>query len=167
MTTAPAAPAEPSGREMLRHTLATLAYRADKPLRDSTNDFAHFRAGDTTRTPSQIVVHMCDLMTWGHGMARGIVKWPDSSPSDWSADVERLFAEITKFEAYLASDEPLLTSAERLFQGPIADALTHVGQLTMLRRLAGVQIRGENYAKADIERGRVGREQAAPRVEFD
>ena len=54
-----------------------------------------------------------------------------------------------------------------MFQGPIADALTHIGQIGMMRRMAGAPVRGENYFKADIAAGRVGAEQSAPRFEFD
>lgn len=167
MTTPHAVAPEPSGREMLRHTLATLAYRAGKSMRDAPPHFSGYHVGDTTRTPGQILAHLCDLMAWGHRMARGDKSWVASTPGDWPADVDRFFAEVAGFDDCLASDAPLVTSAETLFQGPIADALTHVGQLAMLRRLAGAQIRGENYARASIARGHVGFEQAAPRVEFD
>jgi hypothetical protein len=85
----------------------------------------------------------------------------------WDAEVERFFGAVKKFDDYLASDEPLRTSPEGLFQGPVADALNHVGQIAMLRRLAGCPIKGENYFKADIATGRVGREQSAPRREFE
>ena len=80
---------------------------------------------------------------------------------------ERFFTALEEFEAYLASDLPLECPAEKLFQGAIADALTHVGQIAMLRRLAGSPVRAENYFKADVAAGRVGAEQALPRLEFD
>ena len=72
-----------------------------------------------------------------------------------------------RFDEYLASDAPLACEAEQLFQGPIADALNHVGQIALLRRLAGAPIRAENYYRAEITRGRVGMEQTPPRREFD
>jgi hypothetical protein len=81
--------------------------------------------------------------------------------------VKRCFAALEAFDAFLASEEPLAVAPEKLFQGPVADALTHVGQLAMLRRLAGGAVRGENYFQADIVAGRVGPEQAPPRREFD
>ncbi len=167
MTTPHAAAPEPSGREMLRHTLATLAYRAGKTMRGAPPHFSEYRAGDTTRTPGQILAHLCELIAWGHRMAHGDKSWVNSTPGDWPADVDRFFAEVARFEEYLASKAPLVTPAENLFQGPIADSLAHVGQLAMLRRLAGAQIRAENYALASIARGQVGFNQAAPRVEFD
>ena len=89
------------------------------------------------------------------------------APAGWEAGVDRFFRGIEAFDAHLASSEPLRTSAEKLFQGPVADALTHVGQLSLLRRLAGAPVRGENYAVADIAVGRVGPEQADPRREFE
>jgi len=167
MTTAGQLPIAVTDREFLRHTLATLAYRAGKSLRGAPLDFTAFRAGPTTRTPGEILAHLGDLMAWGHRMARGDKSWVDSTPGDWKRDVERFFAEVEAFDGYLAGGEPLVTSAEKLFQGPIADALWHSGQLAMLRRLAGHQIRGENYAIAQIEAGRVGLDQPAPRREFD
>jgi hypothetical protein len=81
--------------------------------------------------------------------------------------VQRFFAALERFDAYLASDTPLHESAEKLFQGPIADALTHVGQIAMLRRMAGCAMRGENYHRAEIILGRVGPDQTPPRREFD
>lgn len=154
-------------REMLRHTLATLVYRAAKPLRDAPPEFASFRLSETSRTPVQILAHMGDLMAWGRSMADGSKKWTDSAPLAWDDEVRRFFDRVAGFESYLASDAELNTSIEKLFQGPIADALQHTGQLTFLRRAFGAPIKGENYLKADIAAGRVGAEQAKPRVEFE
>jgi hypothetical protein len=162
-----ATPSEVSGRELLRHTLATLAYRAAKAMRGAPPEFAAFRVSPTSRTPSQIVSHMCDLMEWACWLAQGEHRWTDSAPGEWADDVARFFDGLQRLDSYVASGAPLLRSAEQLFQGPVADALTHVGQLTMLRRASGSPVRGESYARADIVRGRVGPEQAAARVEFD
>jgi hypothetical protein len=154
-------------RQMLRHTVATLAYRGAKATRGAPAHFADFHASEKTRTPGQLVSHIGDLLDWALSMARGKREWHDSPPGDWDAGVQRFHATLEAFDAYLASDHPLHVPAESLFQGPVADALTHVGQLTMLRRLAGAQIRGENYFKADIAAGRVGTEQKAALREFD
>jgi hypothetical protein len=153
-------------REFLRHTVATLAYRAGKTLRGAPPSFAHFRSGETSRVPVNILAHMGDLFDWALSMAQGQTAWHDSEANAWPSEVERFFAAVKKFDEYLASDEPLHAPAERLFQGAIADALTHVGQLAFLRRLAGSPIRGENYSVAEIVAGRCGEEQAAPRKEF-
>jgi len=154
-------------RTVLRHTLATLAYRAGKALRDAPPEFAGFRIGETSRTPAQILAHMGDLFDWALHMASGTQVWKDSEPLPWDREVQRFFEAVARLDAFLASDEPMTGSVEIVFQGPIADALTHVGQINMLRRLAGAPVRGENYARADIAAGRVGPEQAAPRREFD
>jgi len=161
------APLESSGRDLLRHTIATVAYRAAKAVRGAPADFGGFKVGPSSRTPSEILSHMCDLFTWAGWLARGEHRWTDSTPGAWEDDVARFFATLKALDDYIASDAPLYRTAEQIFQGPIADALTHTGQLTMLRRLAGTPIRGESYARADIVRGRVGFEQAPPRVEFD
>jgi hypothetical protein len=159
-------PADPA-RQMLRHTLATVAYRGGKALRGASESFPAFHSGDTTRTPANILAHIGDLYDWALSIASGKQAWHNSEPLPWNAEVERFFSALTKFDDYLASDQPLHASPERLFQGPIADSLTHIGQIAMLRRLAGAPIRGENYFAADIAAGRCGAEQAAARREFD
>jgi hypothetical protein len=153
-------------RELLRHALATIAYRGGKAVRSAPESFAAFKAHPASRTPSEILAHVGDLFDWALSLARGAQTWKDSAPAVWDQEIDRFFASLGRFDAYLASEEPLGESAERLFQGPIADALTHVGQLTMLRRIHGAPIRSENYHKADIAAGRVGPDQAAPRREF-
>jgi hypothetical protein len=159
-------PTADSGRELLRHTVATLAYRAGKVLRGAPPGFSEFRAGESARTPGQIVAHLGDLFDWALSIARGAQAWKDSPVLDWEAGSMRFFDALMRFDEYLASDAPLGSPAERLFQGPVADALTHVGQIALLRRLAGSPIKGENYHQADIAAGRAGSDQAAPRREF-
>ena len=154
-------------RQLLRHTLATVAYRGGKALRGAPDHFGTFHIGDKTRTPAQILAHMGDVFDWALSIAQGKETWRNSTPLPWSAEVDRFFAALQKFDDYLASAEPLSASAEGLFQGPVADALNHIGQIAMLRRLAGSPIRGENYFKAGIAAGRVGLEQAAPGREFE
>jgi hypothetical protein len=156
-----------SARQLLRHTVATVAYRGGKALRGAPASFATFTLGDSPRTPAKIVAHMGDLFDWALSMARGDAVWRDSQPLLWETEVSRFFSALKKFDDYLASPEPLHSPAEGLFQGPIADALTHIGQIAMLRRLAACPIKGENYFKAEIVAGRVGIEQSAPRREFD
>ena len=152
---------------MLRHLVATLAYRAAKVLRDTPDGFDTGAIGPTTRTPMRIVAHMADLMTWAVTMARGNAAWKAEGGNDWSAEVERFFDRLAALDLELAGDGFSVSWAEPLIQGPLADALTHVGQLAMMRRLAGAKMKSENYSRADIVAGRVGAEQAAPRREFD
>jgi hypothetical protein len=154
-------------RTLLRHTLATLAYRGGKAIRNAPASFSSYRPAETSRTPAQILAHIGDLMDWGLSMADGSRQWHDSAPLAWEKECERFFAATKKFDDYLASDQPLQAPIEKLFQGPVADAFNHVGQLAMLRRLSGAPIKGENYYAADIVIGRVGADQAAPRKEFD
>jgi len=154
-------------RELLRHTIATVAYRGRKDLVGAPDGFTTFRINETSRTPGEILAHICDLYDWANWLARGEHKWNDTTPGEWSADVDRFFAALKKLDDYLASDQPLGRSPENLFQGPIADSLTHFGQIAMLRRIAGAPVRGESYARADITVGRVGLDQAPPNWEFD
>lgn len=153
-------------RAFLRHTLATLSYRTGKAVRNAPDHFSAFRAGDGARSAGEILAHMSDLFDWALSMAEGNQRWSEVPPRTWTDDSERFFRALEVFDRYLASDAPVAGSAEQLFQGPIADALTHTGQLTLMRRLADAPIRAENYAKADIVAGRVGAEQTAPRAEF-
>jgi hypothetical protein len=156
-----------TSRELLRHALATLAYRGAKALRGSPDGFKDFRVSAKTRTPGEILAHLGDLFDWALSLAKGRQEWHDSAPLPWEQGMKRFFNALETFDAYLGSDAPLLSPAEKLFQGPIADALTHVGQISMLRRLAGAHVRAENYAQADIVTGRVGSEQNPPQFEFD
>ena len=153
-------------RDLLRHALATIAYRGGKAVRGAPESFATFKADAASRTPSQILAHVGDLFDWALSLAMGAQAWRDSTPLAWDAEIERFFGSLGRFDAFLASDAPLGDTPERLLQGPIADALTHVGQLTLLRRLEGTPMRSENYHKADIAMGRVGPDQTAPRREF-
>jgi len=154
-------------REMLRHTFAALTYRGGKAIADAPESFAEMKARETTRTPIEILAHIGDLLDWALQMAREKPVWNDSKPLPWEKETERFFDCLEKFDKFLASDESLAQSCEKIFQGSIADALTHVGQINLLRRIHDAPVRGENYFKAKIEIGRVGREQSANRVEFD
>ena len=154
-------------RALLRHTLATVAYRGGKAVRGAPAGFAEFSVGDRSRSAGQILAHIGDLYDWALSLADGQQRWQDSKPLTWNEEVDRFFEALRKFDQRLASDAPLGCPAEQLFQGPVADSLTHIGQIAMLRRLAGAPIRGENYLKADIAAGRVGPEQTAPRREFE
>jgi hypothetical protein len=147
-------------RELLRQTLATLAYRASRAFEDAPEEFADF--GGVGRRPVEILAHMGDLFDWALSIASGNQRWHNSQPLPWADEQRHFFTSLAAFDEFLASAKPLHTPIERLFQGPVADALTHVGQIAMLRRLAGCPIRGENYFMATVSVGQVGPEQAAP-----
>jgi hypothetical protein len=150
----------------VRQLAATLAYRAAKVLREVPPSFATYSCGDSTRTPLRILSHMGDLMAWGVSIAKGGYEWKPSGSEDWNTEVERFFSGLAELDAAMGA-EAFNGSIDKLIQGPLADALTHVGQLAMLRGMAGVPVRPESYAKAVITTGRVGRDQEAPRAEFD
>lgn len=152
--------------ELLRHALATIAYRGGKALRGAPPEFASFRAIEGVRAPAEILAHIGDLFDWALSMARGKQAWHDSQPLPWDQEVARFHKTLEAFDQYLASGQPLAATPETLLQGPIADALNHIGQLTILRRISGSPIRAENYAQAEIITGRVGAEQVAPKHEF-
>ncbi|HBB97625.1 MAG TPA: hypothetical protein DC054_19765 [Blastocatellia bacterium] len=154
-------------REMLRHTVATLAYRGAKAVRGAGDSFASFKASETTRTPAQILAHIGDLLDWALSIAKGNETWNNSEPLVWNKEIGRFHAALKSFDDYLASDSDLAASCERLFQGPVADALTHVGQIAMLRRIAGEPMKGENYSRAKIAAGHVGADQETPKRQFD
>lgn len=153
-------------RDLLRHAVATLAYRAGKAIRNAPVGFAEFKAGEGMRTPSQLLAHLADLFDWALSIAKGQQKYRESKPLPWEDGVKRFFAALKNFDDFLASDEPVHAPVEKLFQGPVADALTHVGQISILRRLAGAPVKSENYYAAGIEAGRVGADQAKPEFEF-
>lgn len=160
---------DPTTRLMLRHALATLAYRAGKTVRGTPEAFAEFRASAGSPSPREILAHMGDLMDWVLTMAKGEPKWNTATALPWPQEIARFYASLGALDAYLASGAPIRWEPGRVFQGGIADALTHTGQLAMLRRLSGHKMKGENYSRADIDVGRVGIEQSPPdpRYEFD
>lgn len=154
-------------RAVLRHLAATLAYRAAKVLREVPAGFDAATFGPTTRRPVQIVAHMADLMAWAVTLARGDYVWKAQGGDDWAVEVQRFFEGLSALDRELNAAGPFAGSTEQLIQGPLADALTHVGQLAMLRGMAGAPVRPESYARAEIVVGQVGLEQAPPTREFD
>ena len=156
-------------RYSLRHAVATLAYRAAKTMRGAPDSFADFRPGATSNTPVEVVAHMGDLFDWALRMVKGEAQWTTATPQPWPKECARFFTALKAFDDYLASEAPVRCESTRVFQGPVADALTHTGQLAMLRRLHGAPMKGESYNRADIVVGRIGLDQtpADPRYEFD
>jgi hypothetical protein len=147
-------------RDILRHCLAALAYRTARALADAPDSFGDYRGGG--RKPVEILAHMGDLFDWALSIAQGKERWCRSKPLTWREEEQRFFAALAAFDAFLASRKRLHAAVERLLQGPVADALTHTGQLAMLRRLAGAPIQGESFYDAAIAPGQVGAEQPAP-----
>ena len=164
-TPTPSSASDPA-RQLLRHTVATLAYRGGKAIRGAPAEFSTFSCGGGCRSAGAILTHLSDLLDWALLLANGKREWHDSEPLAWNEDVQRFHAALEAFDARLISDQPLQASVERLLQGPIVDALTHVGQLAMMRRLSGSVMRSESYFAADIAAGRVGPDQVSPKREF-
>ena len=153
-------------RALLRHMVATVAYRGGKAVRDAPASFAAFSGDSSDRTALKILAHLGDLYDWALSQAKGAEAWHDATPLEWDREVERFHAALQRFDDYLASDAPLAAPAEKLFQGAIADSLTHIGQIAILRRLGGARMKSENYSRAEIVAGRVGQEQTAAKREF-
>ena len=147
-------------RELLRHLLASLAYRAARALEGAPDHFAGFAGAG--RMPVQILAHMGDLLDWTLTAAVGKEQWHASQPSVWKEETQRFFQSLGALDAFLASGGPMQAPIERLIQGPVTDAFTHVGQLAMLRRLSGSPTRGENFFVAEIAPGQVGADQPVP-----
>jgi hypothetical protein len=153
---------------LLRHSVAVIAYRGGKALRNAPQDFGKYQASEGTRTPGQILAHVNDLFDWATGLVRNQHVWNASEPLPWDEEVARFFRGLESLDEALLNADPPTTPFEGLLQGPIADSLTHIGQLGMLRRMAGSPVKGENYFTAQIEAGRLAYDAlAAPRVEFD
>jgi hypothetical protein len=152
-------------RDFIRHFLATLAYRGGRCLQGAPEAFAGFDSGNG-RTPLDILAHLGDLLEWSLSMAKGEPRWQAAAPRTWELEAARFHLGLEQLDQYLASEEPLRAEWTRLLQGPLADAMTHVGQLALLRRVAGAPVPGENFFAAEITTGRVGPDQAPPRRPF-
>lgn len=148
-------------RKLLRHFLATLAYRVQKALQDAPVDFGSFRAADRVRTPAQVVCHMTSVLGYARTFFVGNQYWPDALPS-LKEEIVRFHEMLQDLARHIEVGTPLLQgmSAERLLQGPFSDAMTHVGQLAMLRRLAGVPVPPENFVFVEIDPEWLGPDQA-------
>lgn len=147
-------PAE-SSKDLFRHTLATLAYRGGKAFRGAPDSFSNFRLGVPGRSAGQILAHIGDLLDWALIMAKEKHVWLETPPQSWDQDVERFFIALRALDDFIASGAPHQAPLDKLFQGPIADALSHVGQIAMMRRLADSPLKGENYFKASITLGQI------------
>ena len=138
--------------------VATVAYRGGLSISDVPDNFSVFRINDTTRTPGELLAHICDLLEGSLYLVKGELVYLTSAPLSWEEEIARFFSAVKEFDSYLASDAPLACPVEKLIQGPIGDALTHVGQIVMLRRLAGKPVRVEAYFTADIVAGQINEE---------
>ncbi|MCM3873287.1 MAG: hypothetical protein ND895_21605 [Pyrinomonadaceae bacterium] len=150
-------------RLLLRHFLAALAYRTQKALRGAPSDFGSFRAAEEVRTPAELVRHMTSVLGYARTVFVGGRYWPDPLPS-LHDEILRFHEMLQDLARHLEVGTPLLhdMTTEQLIQGPFADAMTHAGQLGMLRRLAGAPVPPENFVVAEIDPKRLGPDQAEP-----
>jgi hypothetical protein len=149
-------------RRLLTHFLAALAYRTQKALRDAPPEFSHFRAGARVRTPHELIRHMDSVL----GYARTFFIGGAYSPpvfSEFTDAVAHFHEVVEDLARHLEEGSELHgISSEILLQGPFSDAMTHAGQLAMLRRLAGVPVAPENFIFAAIDRTNLGPVQPLP-----
>ena len=150
-------------RQVLRHFLAALAYRTQKALRGAPAEFGSFRAAAGVRTPAELVCHMTSVLGYARTFFVGGEYRPAPLPS-LEEEVTRFHEMLVRLAQHLETGSPLLRemSAERLLQGPFADAMSHAGQLAILRRLCGSPVAPENFIVAAIDGERCGAEQAEP-----
>lgn len=137
-------------RELLRHLTATIVFRGNVAVRDAPDDFTGFKIEETVRTPGEILAHIGDLLQGSAYLLKGEMIYLNSPPLPWKDEVERFFSAARELDLFLASDVPIEIPVEKLTQGPIADALTHIGQIIILRRAAGIPVRTEAYFQAEI-----------------
>jgi hypothetical protein len=139
-------------RQLLRHMLATVCFRGRVAI-DAPESFAEFRVAETVRSPVEILAHVGDLITGTNYLLKGEFVELVSKPLPWKEEKERFFDSVKELDGFLASDASLAYPIEKFIQGPIGDALTHVGQIVMLRRIAGCPIQEEPYFTAEIVPG--------------
>ncbi len=151
-------------RGLLRHFLAALAYRTQKALRGAPEEFGDFIAGEGVRTPAELVRHMTSVLGYARTFFVGGHYRPEPLPS-LSEEITRFHEMLGDLSRRLEAGDPFLQglTAERLLQGPFSDAMTHAGQLAMLRRLAGDPVPPENFIVADIDAAHCGPDQPEPR----
>lgn len=142
-------------REVLRHVVATVVYRGRIAVSDAPEEFAAFRIMEGTRAAVEILAHIGDLLEGSLHLVKGELVYLTSTPLSWGEEVSRFFSAAKRLDSYLASDAPLACAVEKLLQGPVGDALTHVGQIVLLRRAAGSPVRAESYFEAEIAPGLV------------
>ncbi len=140
-------------RELLRHMVAAVVFRGRVAIEDAPSDFSEFRASSDVRSPSEILAHIGDLLLGSHYLLRGEFVSLESNPLAWDDEKNRFMTVARELDEFLSTDKELAYPVEKFIQGPIGDALTHVGQLVMLRRLAGIPVGEESYFSAEIVAG--------------
>ena len=140
-------------REILRHLVATVAYRGRVAVTGAPEEFANFRAAGSVRSPVEILAHIGDLLVGSKFLMAGEFVELTSASMSWNEEIQRFYSSVQDLDAFLTTDTPLAFPVEKFVQGPIGDALTHVGQIVMLRRIYGDPVRPEPYFTVDIVPG--------------
>jgi hypothetical protein len=150
-------------RKLLNHFLAALAYRTQKALREAPAGFGSFRVVEGVRTPAELVRHMASVLGYARTFFVGGRYWPEALAS-FDEEIERFHELLGLLAQHLRNGDALLEgmTEERLLQGPFSDAMTHAGQLALLRRLAGAPVPPENFIVAEIKEERLGPDQPRP-----
>lgn len=149
-------------RQLLRHFLAALAYRTQKALRDAPSDFACFDAGNGVRTPHELICHMRSVLGYARTFFIGGT-YPRPVPNEFASDIHAFHEMLADLGRHLESDDPLSgITEEQMLHGPLADAMTHAGQLALLRRLHSVPVASENFIFARISPANVSPDQPLP-----
>ncbi len=149
-------------RQLLHHFLAAIAYRVQKAIRGAPAGFEHFRAAPGVRTPHELVCHITNVLGYGRTFFVGGA-FPSRVPTNWTEDLNALHEMLEDLGRHLVTGASLrATTEERLLQGPLSDAMTHVGQLAMLRRLAGSPVRPEDFIMAAVSANNLGQNQPNP-----
>lgn len=146
---------------LLRHFLASIAYHASKAIRDAPPGYPELDAGMGVRTPRQILHHVTGVLCYAHSFYERY-ETTRFSQEPWGGEVDRFYETLRRLDASMATGKPREVSGTQLLQGPLSDAMAHIGQMLMLRRLAGSPVPSENFIYADIRVGRVGPDQPEP-----
>jgi len=147
--------------EILRHYLASIAYHATKAIKGAPENYPELNIGKDIRTPRRILHHVTGVLSYAHSFFEHYdTTYFEHKP--WDEEVRYFYETLSKLDESLQEKEPREVSEEQLLQGPLSDAMTHIGQLLMLRRMAGSPVPSENFIYADIRAGVVGQDQPEP-----
>ena len=148
-------------RDCLRHFLASIAYHATKAIKDPPENYPELDVGNGARTPRRILHHITGVLTYAHSFYTHYeTTWFKEEP--WEQEIENFYSILERLDASITETDPREVSHLQLLQGPFSDSMAHVGQLLMLRRIAGSPVPSENFIYADIRCGAVGRSQPPP-----
>ncbi len=149
-------------RKMLMHFLAALAYRTQKALRGASPEFANFSAGGKVRTPLELVRHMDSVLGYARTFIIGGSYRPPQT-ADFAEAIASFHQVVEDLARHLDAGSKMHgITPEVMLQGPFSDAMTHAGQLAMLRRLAGDPVPPENFIYATISPDNLGPNQPMP-----